>query len=99
MTGAVDHALWSQANLKDSPIIWRSLKIESDGTVAGEFDLLLEHSAGEDLAVQIDGGMAISFSTSSYCDFREADENDVEKYKLAYEPDGSPVVIAERCDW
>lgn len=96
LTGAVDHAGWGQANLRETPIIWRSLAIESDGAVVGEFDLLLEHSAGKDLAIQIDGGMAIGFSTSSYCSMHPATEEEAKKYNLKYEPDGVPVWIAEK---
>lgn len=96
LSGAVDHASWFKGNLSDSPIIWRSLKIESDGSVSAEFDLLLEHSKGKDLAIQIDGGMAIGFSTSSYCEFHPASEEDAKKYKLKYVPDGVPVWVADR---
>jgi len=94
MTGAVDHLGCAQGgNLKDTAIMWHSLKMDANGSVTGEFSVIADHSAGRDLQAQIDAGMGIGFSTFGYASAHEPSDEEMQKYGLNAESDADVVVI------
>lgn len=94
LIGAVDHQGCAEGgNLKNSPIIWRGLSLDSNSRlVVGEFDVIEGHSAGKDLLAQIEAGVTIGFSTVGYATAREPNKDERGKYGIA-EKDEDAVII------
>jgi hypothetical protein len=88
LAGKVDHT----GRLSDACILWRDLKMESDGSVMGEFSVIENHSRGRDLKAQIDAGMCIGFSTAARATAREPTPVEREQYGIPDDAD-YPVVI------
>jgi hypothetical protein len=85
--GAVDHVGFADGgNLKDEALLWRDLRVESDGAVIGEFEIL-PTARGKDLKTLIDGGRAIGFSTFGFGVSKPADANERRKYGAAADDD------------
>lgn len=96
MLGAVDHVGSCEGgNLKNSPIIWRSLSKDDQGVVRGEFQIV-ETQAGTDLIKMIDAGAKIGFSTMGYANGREP--TDAEKAQYGIASDNEDAVIIENWD-
>jgi hypothetical protein len=89
--GAVDHLGWSDGgNLKHTCILWRSLEIDADGAMWGEFEIIEHHAAGKDFKAQCESGLAVGFSTFGYGTGRDPTESERRQYGLS---DDEEVII------
>jgi hypothetical protein len=84
--GAVDHVEVQHAgNLRDKCLLWRALRLEADGAVTGEFEIVADHDRGRNLLAWIKAGGAVGFSTYGSARAREPDAAECEKYGLDHD--------------
>lgn len=90
--GSIDHVgELDGGNLRDKCIPWRSLHVEGNGDVVGEFEIVTEHSRGRNLMAWIEAGGAVGFSTYGHASAHEPSDAERRQFKLA--PDEYAVVM------